>query len=147
MRNRALRLQDPQVWRVLPRGRSDILFLVACDLKMRQTTAVAKHDGLRKRTAPARVEAHLAWMLAFDLEPGVKDLRRMRRPGLVAGRTPARATRAFRGHRARLRPGDCLRKHLQGLPRDGLGSGRGDYGVTASQQVIGPGQKKMNRTY
>ena len=142
---RCIGLQDPQVWRVLPRGRSDILFLVARDLKMRQTTAVAKHDGLRERTARARVEAHLARMLAFDLEPGVKDWRRLRRPGLVldapaAGRTPARVTRALRGHRARLWPGDCLRKHPQGLPRDGLGSGRGDYGAN-------PGQKKMNRTY
>jgi hypothetical protein len=43
-------LQDPQVWRVLPKGRADILFLVAADLQMRQTKAVARHDGLRKRT-------------------------------------------------------------------------------------------------
>jgi hypothetical protein len=69
-------LQDPQVWRVLPKGRADILFLVAADLQMRQTTAVAKHDGLHKRTARARVEAHLAQMLAFDFEPGVKEWRR-----------------------------------------------------------------------
>ena len=69
-------LQDPQVWRVLPKGRADILFLVAADLQMRQTKAVAKHDGLRKRTARARVEAHLAQLLAFDFEPGVKEWRR-----------------------------------------------------------------------
>jgi len=78
MRAVALRLglQDPQVWRVLPKGRSDILFLVACDLQMRQTQAVAKHNGLRRRTARRRVEAHLARMLAFDFEPGVKAWRR-----------------------------------------------------------------------
>jgi hypothetical protein len=69
-------LQDPQVWRVLPKGRSDILFLVACDLQTRQTKAVAKHDGLHKRTARARVEAHLGRMLAFDFESGVKAWRR-----------------------------------------------------------------------
>jgi hypothetical protein len=69
-------LQDPQVWRVLPRGRSDILFLVACDLQSRQAASVAKHEGLRKRSAHARVEAHLAQMLAFDFEPGVKVWRR-----------------------------------------------------------------------
>ena len=69
-------LQDPQVWRVLPRGRSDILFLVAADLQQRQAKAVARHDGLRKRTARARVEAHLARMIAFDFEPGVKEWRR-----------------------------------------------------------------------
>jgi hypothetical protein len=39
-------LQDPQIWRVLPKGRSDILFLVAADLQMRQTKAVAKHPAL-----------------------------------------------------------------------------------------------------
>jgi hypothetical protein len=69
-------LQDLQVWRVLPKGRADILFLVAADLQMRQTKAVAKHNGLRKRTARARVEAHLAQMLAFDLMPQVKEWRR-----------------------------------------------------------------------
>jgi len=69
-------LQDPQVWRVLPKGRADILFLVAADLQTRQVRAVAKHDGLRKRTARARVETHLARMLAFDFEPGVKAWRR-----------------------------------------------------------------------
>jgi hypothetical protein len=69
-------LQDPQVWRVLPKGRADILFLVATDLHLRQTKSVAKHDGLHKRTVRARVEAHLARMLAFDFEPGVKDWRR-----------------------------------------------------------------------
>jgi hypothetical protein len=69
-------LQDPQIWRVLPKGRSDILFLVAAELQMRQAKAVAKHDGLHKRTARARVEAHLARMLAFDFQPGVKDWRR-----------------------------------------------------------------------
>jgi len=45
-------LQHPQVWRVLPKGRSDILFLVASDLQTRQAE-VAKHDRLRKRTARA----------------------------------------------------------------------------------------------
>jgi hypothetical protein len=69
-------LEDPQIWRVLSKGRSDILFLVACDLQRRQAAAVANHDGLRKRTARARVEAHLAQMLAFDFEPGVKEWRR-----------------------------------------------------------------------
>jgi len=69
-------LQDPQVWRVLPKGRADILFLVAADLQTRQAKAVAKHDGLRKRTARVRVEAHLARLLAFDFEPGVKEWRR-----------------------------------------------------------------------
>src|SRR5256885_16299905 len=53
-------LQDAQIWRALPRGRSDILFLVAGKLQIRQTEAVAHHDGLRKRTARGRVEGHLA---------------------------------------------------------------------------------------
>lgn len=69
-------LQDPQIWRVLPKGRSDILFLVAADLQMRQAEAVARHSGLRKRSARARIEAHLGQMLAFDFEPGVKEWRR-----------------------------------------------------------------------
>jgi len=69
-------LQDPQAWRVVPKGRSDILFLVACDLQMRQAKAVAEHPGLHKRMARARVEAHLERMLAFDFEPGVKEWRR-----------------------------------------------------------------------
>jgi hypothetical protein len=69
-------LQDPQIWRVLSKGRADILFLVATDLQARQTEAVAKHPGLRRRTARGRVEAHLARMLAFDFEPVVKDWRR-----------------------------------------------------------------------
>lgn len=69
-------LQDPQVWRVLPKGRADILFLVAAHLQVRQTKTVAKHDGLHKRTPRARIEAHLARMLAFDFEPGVKAWRR-----------------------------------------------------------------------
>ena len=50
--------------------------LVACDLQMRQTKAVATHDGLRKRTARARIETHLARMLSFDFELGVKEWRR-----------------------------------------------------------------------
>jgi hypothetical protein len=33
------------------------------------------HDGLHKRTARARVEAHLARMLAFDFQPGVMEWR------------------------------------------------------------------------
>ena len=33
-------LQDPQIWRALPKGRADILFLVACDLQVRQIDAV-----------------------------------------------------------------------------------------------------------
>ena len=37
---------------------------------------MAKHPGLHKRTARGRVEAHLARMLAFDFEPGVKKWRR-----------------------------------------------------------------------
>ena len=51
-------LQDAQIWRALPRGRSDILFLVAGKLQIRQTEAVAHHEGLRKRTVRGRVEAH-----------------------------------------------------------------------------------------
>jgi hypothetical protein len=66
---RRIGLQDPQIWRVLPKGRSDILFLLACDVQMRQAEAVAKHDGPRRHTARGRVEAHLARMLAFDFEP------------------------------------------------------------------------------
>src|SRR5262249_37326877 len=69
-------LQDPQIWRALPGGRADILFLVACDLLVRQTDVVRQHDGLRKRTPRARVEAHLAQMLAFDFDPTVKAWRR-----------------------------------------------------------------------
>jgi len=57
----------------LPRGRPGILFLVACDLQMRQAKVVARHSGLHKQTARARVEAHLARMLAFDFEPGVME--------------------------------------------------------------------------
>jgi hypothetical protein len=45
-------VQDPQVWRVLPKGRADILFVVARNLQMRQTKAVAKH-GLHKRAGGA----------------------------------------------------------------------------------------------
>jgi hypothetical protein len=69
-------LQDPQIWRALPKGRADILFLVACDLQVRRTDAVKTHDGLRKRNARARVEAHLARMLAFDFDPSVRAWRR-----------------------------------------------------------------------
>src|SRR5215469_10833576 len=69
-------LQDPQIWRVLPGGRADILFLVAADLQLRQAKAVRRHDGLRKRGARARVEAHLARMLTFDFDPKVKAWRR-----------------------------------------------------------------------
>ena len=50
--------------------------VIAADLQMRQAAAVAQHDGLRKRTARACVEAHLARMLAFDFAPGVKAWRR-----------------------------------------------------------------------
>jgi hypothetical protein len=72
-----LGLQDPQIWRALPGGRTDILFLVAADLQLRQAKAVRQHDGLRRRRgARARVEAHLAHMLAFDFQPGVKAWRR-----------------------------------------------------------------------
>jgi hypothetical protein len=56
-------LQDTHIWRALPRGRADILFLVAGKLQIRQAEAVAQHDGLRKRAARARVEAHLAGCL------------------------------------------------------------------------------------
>ena len=69
-------LQDAQIWRALPRGRSDILFLVAGKLQVRQAEAVAHHDGLRKRTARGRVEAHLARMLEFDFQPKVMPWRR-----------------------------------------------------------------------
>ena len=41
------------------RGRADNLVLVAADLQTRQAKAVANHDGLRKRTARARVESGL----------------------------------------------------------------------------------------
>ena len=71
-----MKLQDPQVWRALPGGRADILFLVAADLQVRQAKAVRQHNGLRKRGARARVEAHLARMLQFDFQPGVKEWRR-----------------------------------------------------------------------
>jgi hypothetical protein len=46
-----MELQDPQIWRALPKGRADILFLVACDLQTRQAAAVAQHEEPRKRTA------------------------------------------------------------------------------------------------
>jgi hypothetical protein len=69
-------LQDAQIWRALPNGRADILFVVACDLQVRQGEAVRRRDGLLKRDAEARVEAHLARMLAFDFRPGVKAWRR-----------------------------------------------------------------------
>ena len=69
-------LLEPQIWRALPRGRADILFLVAADLQLRQAKAVRLPDGLRKRGARARVEAHLARMLSFDFEPKVKAWRR-----------------------------------------------------------------------
>ena len=69
-------LQDPQIWRALPHGRADILFIVAADLQLRQAKAVHSHDGLRKRGARGRVEAHLARMLAFDFNPRVKAWRR-----------------------------------------------------------------------
>jgi hypothetical protein len=69
-------LQDPQIWRALPKGRADVLFLVAADLQLRQAKAVRRPDGLRKRGARARVEAHLARMLAFDFAPKVKAWRR-----------------------------------------------------------------------
>jgi hypothetical protein len=75
-RSRAAWGCSTRVWRVLPKGRANILFLVAANLQTRRTKAVAKHDGLRKRTARARVEVHLARMLAFDFEPGVKEWRR-----------------------------------------------------------------------
>jgi hypothetical protein len=42
-------------------------FLVAADLQLRQAKA-ARHDGLRKRGARARVEAHFARMLNFDFD-------------------------------------------------------------------------------
>ena len=46
-------LQDPQIWRVLPKGRADILFLVATNLQARQTKAVQSMmvcaSGLRGR--------------------------------------------------------------------------------------------------
>ena len=69
-------LQDPQIWRALPKGRADILFLVATDLQARQAAVVTQHEGPRKRSARGRVEAHLARMLAFDFAPGVKEWRR-----------------------------------------------------------------------
>jgi hypothetical protein len=73
---RRMGLQEPQIWRALPRGRGDVLFLVAADLQLRQTKAVRRHEGLRKRGARARVEAHLARMLDFDFDPNVKAWRR-----------------------------------------------------------------------
>jgi hypothetical protein len=73
---RRMGLQDPQIWRALPGGRADILFLVACDLQMRQAEAAAAPAGSRERTPRARVEAHLGRMLAFDFAPGTKAWRR-----------------------------------------------------------------------
>src|SRR5262252_2354255 len=69
-------LQDPQIWRALPRGRADILFLVACDLQVRQTEAVKNHQGLRKRSTRGRIENHLSRMLDFDFDPSVQAWRR-----------------------------------------------------------------------
>ena len=68
--------RDPQIWRALPKGRADILLLVACDLQVRQAKAVRRPDGLCKRSSRARVEAHLARMLGFDFDPKVKAWRR-----------------------------------------------------------------------
>lgn len=130
------RLQDPRVWRVLPKGLADILFLIAADLQMRSTKALATHDGLYKRTARAHVEAHLARMLAFDFEPPVKEWRRK---GLVldapaAGRSRRGAARPVRADRERPRAGGrrglgALREHLQGRLRDGPDAGAGDKGA------------------
>jgi hypothetical protein len=64
-----------EVRRALPKGRADIRFAVGRNLQMRQTKAVAKH-GLHKRAGGARVEAHLARMLAFDIEPQLRAWRR-----------------------------------------------------------------------
>jgi hypothetical protein len=72
---RRMGLQDPQIWRALPHGRADILFIVACDLQIRQAEAVAA-PAPRRRTALARVAAHLGRMLAFDFTPGTKAWRR-----------------------------------------------------------------------
>ena len=69
-------LQDPQIWRALPRGRADILFLVACDLHVCQTEAVKNHEGLRQRSARRRIENHLSRMLDFDFGPRVRVWRR-----------------------------------------------------------------------
>jgi len=120
---------------------------------MRQTTAVARHDGLGKRTARARVEAQVARMLAFDLEPGVKDWRR---------------TCAAQGwYWTRQQQAELLRElpgRFEAIERDfgpaivyestfkdscltGWTLEEATMELTASQQVIGPGQKKMNRTY
>ncbi len=71
-----MRLQDPRVWRLLPRGRADISVLLAAELQVCQTTAVAKHHRLHKRTPRTRVKVHLARTLAFDFEPRVKAWRR-----------------------------------------------------------------------
>jgi hypothetical protein len=73
---RRMGLQDPQIWRALPGGRADILFIVACDLQIRQAEAVATPAMPRRRTAPARVAAHLDRMLAFDFAPGTRPWRR-----------------------------------------------------------------------
>ena len=72
---RRMGLQDPQIWRAVPHGRADILFIVACDLQIRQAEAVAA-PAPRRRTALARVAAHLGRMLAFDFTPGTKAWRR-----------------------------------------------------------------------
>jgi hypothetical protein len=47
-------LQDPQIWRVLPKGRADILALVAADLQMRQAEACTSglHGRGSKRILP-----------------------------------------------------------------------------------------------
>jgi hypothetical protein len=42
-------LQDPQVWRVLPKGRADILFLVAADLPHGSCARSESHPVLARR--------------------------------------------------------------------------------------------------
>jgi hypothetical protein len=37
---RRMGLQDPQIWRALPKGRADIPLLAVCDLQVRQTDGV-----------------------------------------------------------------------------------------------------------
>jgi len=63
-----LGLQEPQVWRVLLKGRSNILFLVPCDLQVCQAKAVAQHGGLRRRTPRARVAFAADWIALWRLE-------------------------------------------------------------------------------
>jgi hypothetical protein len=136
---RHMGLQDPQIWRALPQGLADILFLVAADLQLRQATVVRRHDGLRKRSA-RHASKQLTRMLNFDFEPKVKAWRRaclaqgwywtsMRRSRVML--RGARTDRQGPWHRRRLRLGS-LRGHVQGRVCNGLDPRRDDDGARRS---------------